>query len=79
MSRKVEEGTLRESSTIEGLAQSQGVRLEEVRSLYESVLERIKQEAVIMDFLPIFAARRVREMLEERKSEEQPEKSEQSI
>jgi hypothetical protein len=79
MSRKVEEGTLRESSTIEGLAQSQGVRLEEVRSLYESVLERIKQEAVIMDFLPIFAARRVRELLEERKSEEQQEKSEQSI
>jgi hypothetical protein len=78
MSRKVEEGTLRESSTIEGLAQAQGVRLEEVRSLYESVLERIKEEAVIMDFLPIFAARRVRELLEERKSGEQPEKSEQS-
>jgi len=79
MSRKVEEGTLRESSTIEGLAQSQGVRLEEVRSLYESVLERIKQEAVIMDFLPIFAARRVKELLEGRKPEELSEKPEQTI
>jgi len=76
---KSEEGTVRETSTIEGLARSQGVRLEEVRSLYESALARIKQDAVIMDFLPIFAARRVKELLQGRNSEKLSEESEESI
>jgi hypothetical protein len=53
----------RHSATIESLAQSEGIGLEDVRSLYASVLEKLKQEAVITDFLPIFAARKVREIL----------------
>jgi hypothetical protein len=54
----------RDTSMIEGLAKSKGVRLEEVRRLYELALEKMKQKAVIFDFLPIFAARHVREVLE---------------
>ncbi|MGD0659302.1 MAG: DUF3562 domain-containing protein [Syntrophorhabdales bacterium] len=53
----------RYSATIESLAQSKGIGLEDVRSLYASVLEKLKREAVITDFLPIFAARKVREIL----------------
>jgi hypothetical protein len=53
----------RHSATIESLAQSEGIGLEDARSLYASVLEKLKQEAVITDFLPIFAARKVREIL----------------
>lgn len=68
--RKSEEETIRDAATIEGLARSQGVRLEEVRSLYESALERMKQDAVILDFLPIFAARRVKELLQGRNASE---------
>jgi hypothetical protein len=68
--RKNEEETIRDAATIEGLARSQGVRLEEVRSLYESALERMKQDAVILDFLPIFAARRVKELLRGRSASE---------
>jgi hypothetical protein len=60
---KSEEEVIRDAATIEGLARSQGVRLEEVRSLYESALARMKQDAVILDFLPIFAARQVKEIL----------------
>lgn len=62
--RDDEEGAARDTSVIEGLAKSKGVRLEEVRRLYESALEKMKQKAVIFDFLPIFAARRVKEALE---------------
>ncbi len=58
-----EEEATRHSATIESLAQSEGIGLEDVRSLYESVLEKLKREAVIPDFLPIFAARKVREIL----------------
>jgi len=57
------EEAARHSSTIESLAQSEGIELEDVRSLYESVLEKLKEEAVISDFLPIFAAKKVREIL----------------
>jgi hypothetical protein len=60
--RSKEEAT-RHSATIESLAQSEGIGLEDARSLYESVLEKLKGEAVITDFLPIFAARKVREIL----------------
>ena len=45
------------------LARSEGFDAHEVQALYDSVLAELKREAVIMDFLPIFAARRVREML----------------
>ena len=61
--REDEEEALRHSTTIESLAESQGVRPDDVRSLYESVLADMKRDAVIMDFLPIFAARRVKEIL----------------
>jgi len=57
------EETTTHSVTIESLAQSEGIGLEDVRILYESVLEKMKREAVITDFLPILAARKVREIL----------------
>jgi hypothetical protein len=59
---KKEDATI-QSAMIEGLARTQGVRPEEVRSLYETVLTRMQEEAVIADFVPIFAARKVKEML----------------
>jgi hypothetical protein len=37
-----------------------------VRSLHESLLAQMKRDAVIMDFLPIFAARKVKEILRRR-------------
>jgi hypothetical protein len=61
-----EEEALRHSTTIEGLAKSQGVRSDDVRPLYEAVLARMKRDAVIKDFLPIFAARQVKEILRRR-------------
>ena len=45
------------------LARSGGFDAHEVQSLYDSVLAEMKREAIIMDFLPIFAARRVKEIL----------------
>jgi len=63
-----EEEALRHSTTIESLAESQGVRSDDVRSLYESVLAHMRRDAVIMDFLPIFAARKVKEILRRRGS-----------
>jgi len=61
--REDEEEALRHSTTIESLAASQGVRSDDVRSLYESVLADMKRDAVITDFLPIFAARKFKEIL----------------
>ena len=61
-----EEEALRHSTTIEGLAKSQGVRSDDVRPLYESVLADMKRDALIMDFLPIFAVRKVKEILHRR-------------
>jgi hypothetical protein len=58
-----EQEVLRHSGTVENLARSLGVRLDDVRSLYESVLAEMKRDAVIMDFLPILAARQVKEIL----------------
>ena len=57
---------LRYSTTSEGLAESQDVRSDDVRSLYESVLAEMKRDAVIMDFLSIFAVRKVKEILRRR-------------
>jgi hypothetical protein len=51
---------------IEGLAESQGVPSNDVRSLYESVFAEMKRDAVIMDFLSIFAVRKVKEILRRR-------------
>ena len=48
---------------VEKLARSLDCEAEEVQSLYESVLTDMKKKAVIMDFLPIFALRKVKETL----------------
>jgi hypothetical protein len=56
------ERTSREAA-VERIARSQGFDAGEVECLYESVLAEMKREAIIMDFLPIFAARKVKEML----------------
>ena len=45
------------------LARSEGFDAAEVQSLYESVLAEMKRDAIILDFLPIFAARKVKAML----------------
>jgi len=50
-------------AAVVSLAQSEGVDAHEVQSLYDSVLADMKRDATIMDFLPIFAARKVKEML----------------
>ena len=50
-------------AAVMGLARSEGVDAREVQSLYDAILAELKQEAIIMDFLPIFAARKVKEML----------------
>ena len=61
--RENEQEALRHSNMIEGLAESQGVPSNDVRSLYESVFAEMKRDAVIMDFLSIFAVRKVKEIL----------------
>ena len=50
-------------AAVVSLARSQGVDAAEVESLYDSVLAEMKRGAIITDFLPIFAARKVKEML----------------
>jgi hypothetical protein len=50
-------------AAVESLARSHGFDAHEVQSLYESVLAEMRRETIILDFLPIFAARRVKEML----------------
>ena len=45
-----------------GIARSHGLDEREVQFLYDSVLAELKREAIIMDFLPILAARKVKEM-----------------
>jgi hypothetical protein len=39
------------------------IEVDEVQSLYESVLAEMRREAIILDFLPIFAVRKVKEKL----------------
>ena len=56
------ERTVFEAAVV-SLALSHGVEAEEVQRLYDSVLAEMKRDAVILDFLPIFAVRRVKEML----------------
>ena len=50
-------------AAVEGLAQSLCIEVEEVQSLYEAVLAEMRREAIIMDFLPIFAVRKVKDRL----------------
>ena len=48
---------------IESLARSFDVEAEEVQSLYESILTEMKQEVIIVDFLPIFVIRKLKDRL----------------
>jgi hypothetical protein len=48
---------------IEGIARLFGCDAEEVQSLYDSNMTELKRDAIIMDFLPIFALRRIRDLL----------------
>ena len=50
-------------AAVVSIARSHGIDAREVQSLYDSVLAELKREAIIMDFLPILAARKVKEML----------------
>ena len=59
-------------AAVESIARSQGLEPGEVQSLYESVLAEMKQEAAIVDFLPIFAARRVKDILLVKRDESTP-------
>ncbi len=61
--RQNEVERISKEAVVMGLARSQGVKEDEVQSLYDSVLAELRQDAVILDFLPIFAARKVKEML----------------
>jgi hypothetical protein len=61
----------RTSAAIEDLARSQGLGIEEVKSLYESVFAEMKQEAIITDFLHVLAARKVREILQRARVQEE--------
>jgi hypothetical protein len=45
--------------TVEIPARSSDIEVKEARLLYGSVLTKMKREAIITDFLPIFAARKV--------------------
>lgn len=45
------------------IVRSQDVDAREVQSPYESVLAKMRRDEVIMDFLPILAARRVKKIL----------------
>jgi len=48
---------------VENLARSFDIEAEEMQVLYESILTETKREATITDFLPIFAARKVKDRL----------------
>ena len=50
------------------LSSNVGLSVERVERLYEIVLNRLKKEAKIKDFLPILVSRRVRYLLEKRSS-----------
>ena len=55
--------TAKQEAAIDGLIRHGGFATDEVRFLYDSVLAEMKKDATIADFLPIFAARKVREIL----------------
>ena len=63
-------------AAVVSLAVSEGLDAREVQSLYESVLAEMKRNAIIVDFLPIFATRRVKEMLSSREAEPRPDREE---
>ena len=55
--------TATQETAIDGLTRLGGFATEEVRALYDSVLAEMKRDATVADFLPILAARKVREIL----------------
>jgi hypothetical protein len=54
-------------SAIDSIASSKGLPAEDVRTVYERMLARIKRQALIKDFLSIFVARRVERVLKRKK------------
>ena len=50
-------------AAVMSIARSHGIDAREVQSLYDSVLAELTREAIVMDFFPILAARKVKEML----------------
>ncbi len=48
---------------IESLARSFDIEAKEVQSLYESILVEMKREATVMDFVPVFVMRKLKDML----------------
>jgi len=48
---------------IESLARSFDIEAKEVQSLYESILSEMKREATVMDFVPVFVMRKLKDML----------------
>jgi Protein of unknown function (DUF3562) len=50
-------------SAMKGLADHAGLSADKIEVLYEIVLDRLKREAKIKDYLPILVSRRVRYLL----------------
>jgi hypothetical protein len=51
------------ANAVQRLAQELGLPVDAVQQTYEEVLEKMKKEATIRTFLPIFVSRHVREQL----------------
>ena len=58
--------TQRHERVIESLASEAHAPVEEVRSVYESELQRVKQGARVQDFVPALAHRHARQKLKRR-------------
>lgn len=58
----------RRAQTVEALALEFGWEIHEVRQVYERAYLDLKSDATITDYLPLFAARRTRALLRERRS-----------
>ena len=65
--RRIEPLRVKESdlntAAVQRLAQEFGLPVDAVQQTYEEVLEKMKKEATIRTFLPIFVSRHVREQL----------------
>ena len=61
--KKTEDEVTKHVLAIERIAASLHIPREEVQQLYERVLEEMQQKARIKDFLTIFAAKRVEQLL----------------
>ncbi|MGA2110014.1 MAG: DUF3562 domain-containing protein [Syntrophorhabdales bacterium] len=48
---------------IESLARSFDIEAKEVQSLYETILAEMKGEATVMDFVPVFVIRKLKDRL----------------